>query len=332
MTYYEILGVSRTASQDEIKRAYKKLAIKYHPDKNPGFEDKFKEIVESYETLSDDVKRKKYDSLNSFGYNFSRWGEAFGEASTAKDFHKNTGKPVPPRGSDVEYFLDISFEESINGVEKEILITRKRRCAMCDGTGASTQKKCTVCLGFGIVKTPKKADLRSEGGFEQIHCKKCHGSGLIIDKSCTLCHGETTILETKTFIVTIPPGIKDGNFIKIENGGHSGKNSGPYGSAIVYISVGEHPDYGMDGDVIISYINVTPSDLVLGKSCHFSRLGKSFKFEIPKGTQTTSYIRIPNEGLNGSDMLIKFRVLIPSNPSEEEVDYYQKLRDLEWII
>lgn len=327
MNYYELLGVSRSSELEEIKRAYKKLAIKYHPDKNPGYENQFKEIAEAYETLSDPAKRRKYDNSNAFGYDFGRWSEAFGEANTAKDFHKNTGRPVPPRGADIDIYLDISLKESVCGTDKDIKITRKRRCAMCDGSGASVQMKCPVCLGLGVVKKLKPNEQP-----EIISCTRCYGSGLKIKKACTLCHGETTTLETKSFTVSIPPGIKDGNFIKLENAGHAGKNGGPCGAAIIHISIGVDPDFSLDNDQLTAYINLSPSDLVLGKRIQFDRFGKQIGIDIPPRTNSQSTLVVAGEGIGGNDLFIKFRVITPRNPTPEELECYQKLRDLEWNV
>ena len=185
VNYYIILGVSQSANLNEIKSAYKKLAIQYHPDKNVGFEEKFKEINEAYSILSDVKKRADYDSTLTFSSTFKRWGHAFGESTVAKDFGKSY-KKEPPKGDLLRQLINISLLDCINGNVIEYKIEYDAKCPLCDGTGAKTRKKCNICNGIASVKKIVN------GEYVIIQCEHCHGTGYVINDVCLHCKGNST--------------------------------------------------------------------------------------------------------------------------------------------
>lgn len=328
--YYKILGVSRSASASEIKKAYKKLAVKYHPDKNPGSEDQFKEINDVYSTLNDEGKKKLYDNKMSFTNDFKRWGEAFGTANTAANFHNTANRKVSIKGQDLKVDFTIAFIDSINGITKMIDVNRKRRCPMCDGTGASKQKQCELCKGKGVVRKV----YRSEGDIEQYTirldiCNDCGGSGLVIDVPCDMCKGETILPETKRVNIKIPPGVENGNLVRVVGAGSAGRNGGSNGDILAYISVTPDPKFMRKGNDIYTSFNVTPSDLVLGKTIEFNFFGKNINVIIPKGTKSTAKIKLLKQGINDGSLFITFIVQIPTDVSDDEIELYKKLRELE---
>lgn len=329
--HYQILGISRSASAYEIKAAYKKLAIKYHPDKNPDSEEQFKEVNESYSTLSDDSKKKAYDNKMSFTHDFKRWGEAFGTANTASNFHKKATRKVSMKGQDLRVNFTISFEDSIVGVEKKIEIHRRKRCSMCDGTGAKKQKQCGLCKGKGVVRKLHRPVLMEDSNSIRLDtCDECDGFGLIIDTQCTMCKGVTTLPETKRVKVKIPAGIEDGNLVKMIGLGSAGHNGGENGDILAYIVVIDDSNFKRKGNDIYTTFDVTPSDLVLGKDIEINIFGKTLKAAIPKGTRSTAKIKLNKQGVKDGSLFLTFNVLIPTDASDVEIELYEKLRELEW--
>lgn len=329
--YYQILGISRSASETEIKSAYKKLAVKYHPDKNPDSEAQFKDVNEAYSTLNNESKKKVYDNKMSFSYDFKRWSEAFGASNTATNFHKTVNRKVPSKGQDIRVNFTISFIESIIGTDKLVDITRTKRCPLCDGTGASKQKQCTTCKGKGAVRRVHKAVFIDDDNSIQVDvCNDCNGTGLVIDTPCTMCKGETILPDKKRLTISIPPGMEDGNFVKLVGFGSAGRNGGENGDIFVYISVDPDPKYERKGNDVYTSYGVSPSDLVLGREFEAELLGKKVKVVIPKGTRSTAKIKLNNQGIKNGSLYITFNVLIPTDPSDDEIELYEKLRELEW--
>jgi molecular chaperone DnaJ len=329
--HYSTLGVSRSASTSEIKSAYKKLAVKYHPDKNPNSESIFKEVNEAYSILSDAGKKKVYDNKMSFSNDFKRWGEAFGTCNTAASFHKKTNRKVPIKGQDIRVNFTITFESSITGIDKVIEVNRKKRCSLCDGTGASKQKQCTICKGKGVVRKVHKAtSIEDDNSIQVDICNNCGGTGLVIETPCTLCKGETILSETKHITVKIPSGVEDGNLIKVIGSGNAGRNGGANGDILAYIEVIEDSKFIRKGNDIYMSFDVSPSDLVLGADIKINVFGKIIKAVIPKGTKSTAKLKLKKHGIKDGSLFITFTVLVPTDASDAEIELYEKLRELEW--
>lgn len=328
--YYRILGVERTASTADIKKAYKKLAVKYHPDKNPDKEDVFKEIGEAYQTLSDDGKRKSYDNKMSFSYDYKRWGEAFGKADTAKNFHKASRRKGASKGHDIRVNFTLTFEESIKGVDKTVEVHKRKRCPLCDGTGASKQKQCGTCKGKGVVRAVKRVSFMNDEAVKLTACNICDGTGLVIDTPCTMCKGQTTVPDVKKVIIKIPAGVEDGQFVKMTGLGNAGSNGGENGDIIAAITVTPDKRYERIENDLYTTIDVTPSDLVLGSEIKFDFFGDTLNAKIPKGTSSTAKIKMNKKGVKDGALFIRFNIQVPTSPTPEEIELYEKLRELEW--
>lgn len=322
--YYVILGISSASNATEIKSAYKKLAIQYHPDKNPGYEDKFKEINEAYSVLSDEKKRSDYDSKLSFSSTFKRWGHAFGESTVAKDFGKSYIKE-PPIGETIRKLIILSLKDCLNGVTLEKSIEYDAKCPLCDGTGARTRKKCPVCNGIAAVKKIVN------GEYVVVQCDNCHSSGYVIDDVCLHCKGESTIKKTQTLSIKIPSGSKDGSIIKLAGLGNAGKFGGARGDLLFYIEQSEDDKFKRKGNDLHIKYDVTPLDLIIGKVFDLDTPTGTVTVTIPSGTQPTTKIRIKEKGIGG-DLFVAFNLVIPTNLSEEELELYTKLRNLEFSI
>lgn len=330
--YYAILGVTRAASAEEIKAAYKKLAREYHPDKNPDTEDKFKAVNEAYAILSDEDKRRAYNNKMSFTYNYNRWSEAFGTSNAASSFHK---KPMAKHvvGGDITVDIAISLTECATGCSKLINYKKLIRCGLCDGSGAKTQKKCTICNGEGVVKQIKTVSMLAGRSIEVVTCNACNGSGLETDIPCDNCHGKTRQLDDASVRLKIPIGIKHGNYIKMSGLGNAGPNGGPNGDLIANISIKPHETFIRDdNDNIITTIEVSALDLILGKDIELQTLSDKVKIKIPAGTQPSAKIKLPGRGIKDGSLLVGFNVVIPSDLTDEQKNLYETLRNMEWVV
>lgn len=323
--YYVILGISSTANVTEIKSAYKKLAIQYHPDKNPGLEDKFKEINEAYSVLSDEKKRADYDSKLSFSSTFKRWGHAFGESTVAKDFGKSY-KKEPPAGELLRHLLRVSLKDCLDGAKIEKSIEYDAKCPLCDGTGARTRKVCRVCNGVAAVKKIVN------GEYVVVQCDNCHSSGYIIDDVCLHCKGESTIRKTQTIKITIPVGSKTGDVIKLSGLGHAGKFGGARSDLHLYIEQIDDDKFKRKGNDLHIKYDVSPLDLILGKVFDLDTPNGNVIVTIPSSTQPTAKIRIKEKGVDGGDLYVGFNIVIPTQLSDDEIELYTKLRNLEFSI
>lgn len=322
--YYEVLGLAKNASEDDIKKAYRKLAMKYHPDRNQGdgakaAEEKFKEAKEAYEMLSDASKRQAYDQFGHAGVDpnmgggggfrpggggpdgFGGFAEAFGDIfgdifGGAAGARRGGGGQQVYRGADLSYAMEITLEEAANGKETQIRIPSWETCETCHGTGAkpgTSPKTCTTCNGSGTVH------LRQ--GFFSIQqtCPHCHGSGKIIPDPCTTCSGQGRIKKTKTLEVKIPAGIGEGMRIRSSGNGEPGTNGGPPGDLYIEIRVKQHDIFERDGDDLHCTVPVGLTTAALGGSIEVPTLGGKAEIELPEGTQHGKTFRLRGKGIKG---------------------------------
>ncbi len=311
---YEVLGVQKGASADEIKRAYRKLARKYHPDvnKEPGADAKYKEINGAYQTLSDPNKRSQYDYYGHAGAGmgggqgagFSGF-EGFGEFSDIFDVFFGGGggrgrRQGPSRGSDLRYDLRITLEQAAKGFEKEIEIPHFVSCSSCKGSGAkagSKPVKCSACNGTGQVKRTQRTIL---GSFSQVGaCPTCHGSGQIIKDPCPHCQGAGREKKKHKIKLKIPSGIDSGYRLRVAGAGDAGEKGAPSGDLYVFIMVEPHPFFNRDGDNLYHQIKIPFIQAILGAEIEVPTLTGKAKLKIPKGTQPNTTFRIKNQGMPG---------------------------------
>ncbi|WP_424859478.1 molecular chaperone DnaJ [Tepidimonas sp. HKU77] len=312
--YYEILGVARNASEDDIKKAYRKLAMKYHPDRNQGeaakaAEEKFKEVKEAYEMLSDPQKRAAYDQYGHAGVDpnlrggagggdgFAGFSEAFGDI-----FGDIFGAPRGARGrqmyrgSDLSYAMEITLEEAARGKEAQIRIPSWEDCDTCRGTGAkpgTSAKTCPTCHGNGVVQM-------RQGFFSvQQTCPHCHGSGKIIPEPCPTCHGEGKIKRHKTLEIKIPAGIDDGMRIRSSGNGEPGRNGGPPGDLYIEIRIRKHELFERDGDDLHVQVPISITTAALGGEVDVPTLDGKATIDIPEGTQHGKTFRLRGRGIKG---------------------------------
>ena len=336
--YYAILGVERGASADEIKKAYRKLAIKYHPDKNPGnkeAEEKFKEISQVYEVLSDPDKRARYDQFGDAAFAsggggaggagfqdpydlFSQMfgGGGFGGFENIFGGGRRRDPNAPQRGSDLQYEIQITFEEAVYGADKKITVPRLSRCESCNGSGCesgSGRKTCTRCGGSGQVTASQ--------GFFSIRqaCPSCGGSGQVIEKPCKKCHGAGRVQVRKTLQIHIPPGVDTGSRLRVAGEGEDGVNGGPTGDLYVFIQVRESNVFVRDGLDLLCEVPVPFDVVAAGGVVEIPTISGKTKMKIPAGTQSGAMLRLKGKGVpslrGGSrgDQLVRVLVETPAN-------------------
>jgi len=309
--YYEVLGVAKNGSEDDIKKAYRKLAMKFHPDRNPGdkaAEDKFKEVNEAYAVLSDPQKRETYDRLGHAGLDPSQAGGfARGNADFADVFGDIFGdifggrgqrgaRSNVYRGADLRYSMEISLEQAARGFGTEIRVPSWEKCELCAGSGAKPGTKpetCSTCGGSGNV--------RAQQGFFSIQqtCPTCHGTGRVIPNPCAACEGVGRVKRTKTLEVKIPAGIDDGMRIRSSGNGEPGVNGGPAGDLYVEIHVREHPVFQRDGDDLHVAVPVRMTVATLGGRLKVPTLDGSVEIDLPEGTQPGRKLRLKGKGIKG---------------------------------
>ena len=310
--YYDRLGVSKDASQDEIKRAYRKMSKKYHPDinKEPGAEEKYKEVQEAYETLSDDQKRAAYDQYGPDGANGFGGQGGFGGFDGGAGFGGfedifssffgggATRNPNAPRqGDDLQYRVNLSFEEAIFGAEKEVHYNREATCKTCSGSGAkpgTSPVTCGRCHGQGVINVDTQTPLGMMR--RQVTCDVCHGTGQEIKEPCQTCHGTGHEKQSHKVSVKIPAGVETGQQIRLAGQGEAGFNGGPYGDLFVIINVNPSDKFTRDGSTIYYTLNISFVQAALGDTVEVPTVHGNVEMTIPAGTQTGKIFRLKGKG------------------------------------
>ena len=310
--YYDRLGVSKDASQDEIKRAYRKMTKKYHPDinKEPGAEEKYKEVQEAYETLSDDQKRAAYDQYGPDGANGFGGQGGFGGFDGGAGFGGfedifssffgggATRNPNAPRqGDDLQYRVNLSFEEAIFGAEKEVHYNREATCKTCSGSGAkpgTSPVTCGRCHGQGVINVDTQTPLGMMR--RQVTCDVCHGTGQEIKEPCQTCHGTGHEKQSHKVSVKIPAGVETGQQIRLAGQGEAGFNGGPYGDLFVIINVNPSDKFTRDGSTIYYTLNISFVQAALGDTVEVPTVHGNVEMTIPAGTQTGKTFRLKGKG------------------------------------
>jgi molecular chaperone DnaJ len=340
--YYEVLGVSKDASSEEIKRAFRKLAFQYHPDRNreDGAEAKFKEVNEAYEVLSDADKRAAYDRFGHGGAEgfFGRGFEGFdfgGFGDIFEAFFGGTGtatRQAPKRGNDLRYKMSVSFEEAALGCEKEIDITRTERCSTCHGTGSnpgSQPSRCPSCDGTGQIRRVQRSLF---GQFiNTAVCSQCHGEGRLITDPCRDCKGTGFQKRKRRISVKVPAGVDDGNGIRLSGEGDAGSRGGSSGNLYVVLSVARHDFFTRDGDDVLFELPVNFAQAALGTEVEVPTLYGKSKLKIPSGSQTGKVFRLKDKGIphlhrgGCGDQLVILRVVTPESLTKEQRHLFEEL-------
>ena len=356
--YYEVLGVSKGASDDEIKKAYRKLAKKYHPDVNPGdqaAEAKFKEVNEAYSILSDKEKRARYDQFGhagvdpnygaggpggGFGFDMgdidlgdifgSFFGGGFGGFGGSSSARRNG----PQKGESLRANLTITFEEAAFGCEKEINLNRSEECEACHGSGCepgTTAETCPDCRGTGVVRVQQRT-----GGFafsSTAACARCRGTGKIIHSPCKACSGSGSVKKSKRVTVSIPAGIDDGQAVSLRGQGNAGKNGGPAGDLIVGVRVKPSNQFRRDGTTVLYEQPVTFYQAVMGAELEIPTIDGKVKYNLPAGTQPGTTFRLRGKGIpelrgrGRGDQYVTVRVQVPSSLTGEQKEALRRFDD-----
>ena len=354
--FYEILGVSKQSSKEEIKKAFHKLAHKYHPDKKGGDEARFKELNEAYQVLSDDSKRAQYDQFGSYqpgsagaqagqgfgGFDFSQGGFDFSGFSQGgfgdlndifSDFFGGGmgGRQQARRGRDISTEIQISFEDSIFGVERNILLTKASACETCHGSGGkpgTKSKKCSKCNGAGKIHETKRSFL---GSFSSVKiCEECSGSGQVPEEKCHTCRGLGVIKKEQSIKVVIPAGINSGEMIRLAGYGEA-IPKGASGDLYIKINVPPHPVFKRDGSNLFMNLDVKLSDAMLGAERTIKTLDGGITVKIPEGVSIGETLRVKEKGVphgrSRGDLMIKLNIKLPSKLSRHAREMIEKLKE-----
>jgi molecular chaperone DnaJ len=344
--YYQTLGVARNASDGDIKKAFRRLAMKYHPDRNadnPKAEEQFKKIKEAYDILSDEKKRSAYDQFGHAGVDPSMGGGGFGAgADSFSDIFSDVfgdifggsrrggGRSRVQRGSDLRYNLELSLEEAVAGAEVKIRVPTMVSCGECGGSGArkgTSPTTCSTCHGHGVV--------RIQQGFFAVQqtCPTCHGSGQQVRDPCRACQGQGRIQENKTLSVKVPAGVDTGDRIRLTGEGEAGVAGGPAGDLYVQIQVRDHPIFTRDGANLHCEVPISFPTACLGGDLEVPTLNGKVMLKIPPETQTGRLFRLRGKGVKPvrggevGDLLCRVRVEVPVSLTKEQTDLIQKLEE-----
>lgn len=358
--YYEILGIGRDASKDDIKKAYRKLAMQYHPDRNPddkSAEEKFKEATEAYEVLSDDEKRQRYNQFGHAGLKggqdfhgfsnmndiFSRFSDIFGSSSIFDEFFgqgggaqrqgRRRGQGVP--GSDLRVTLKLTLEEIATGVTKKIKLKKFIRCGKCSGKGSdggSSAKTCSACNGQGEVRQVSRSVF---GQFVNITtCANCNGEGTVIDKPCVTCKGDGRVQSEETLEIQVPAGVSNDSYMTLRGQGNAGIRGGQNGDVIVVFQEIRHEHFERDGDDVIYNLLLSFPDLVMGTEVEVPTLKGKVKLTIDPGSQPGKFLRMKDKGIphvnrgGTGDQLVRLNVVVPKKVNSKEKDLLRELADM----
>ena len=359
--YYEILGLSKGADKTEIKKAYRKVAMKYHPDRNPddkAAEDKFKEAAEAYEVLSDENKRARYDRYGHAGVGgnsggggfgggsmnmediFSQFGDIFGDGgSPFESFfggRTSRGRSAGQKGSNIRIKMSLSLEEIQNGVTKKVKINKQESCTNCNGSGAkdsTSVKTCSTCDGGGYVRQIKNTFL---GQMQTTTaCPSCNGSGQQITATCTKCKGEGRNLNKSEVEIEIPAGVQEGMQLSLRGKGNAGKMGGQTGDLLIVVEEKPHDSFTRDGQNIIYDLFLNFADAALGTKVEVPTLNGAVKIKVPAGTPAGKIFRLKGKGLPSvqsygtGDQLINVNIWTPKQLNKEEKEMMEKMRDMD---
>ena len=354
--YYEVLGVGKDADAKEIKKAYRKLAMKYHPDKNPGdkdAEEKFKEINEAYEVLSDEEKRSTYDRFGHDGLNGQGgfgggqgfggfggsgfggfediFGDIFGSSFGGGFGGSSSRRRGPKRGADIRQSVTISFEDAAFGKKIKVKINRSEECEECHGSGArpgTSKKTCPTCHGSGTVQSVQRTPFGNIAS--QRTCSTCNGEGEINESPCNKCHGKGSVRKTKTIEVDIPAGIDDGQMIKLSGQGEVGEKGGPRGDLYIVVNVQKHEIFTREGYDVYIEMPIRFTQAALGDKLEVPTLDGKVSYNLPEGTQTGTVFRLREKGIpklrsnSRGDQYVKVIIDTPKKLNDEQKELLRK--------
>ncbi len=365
--YYKVLGVGKGAAEEEIKKAYRRLAVKYHPDKNPGdkdAEEKFKEVAEAYEVLNDPEKRIRYDQFGHAGAGFAQGPAGFGGYDVNLEdafrvfgavFGRRAGGPggildglfgfadsgtgggrAANSGSDLRFDLEISLDEAFEGAKKTIRIRRPEACSKCGGTGAkpgTSASSCATCSGRGQVQYMERGFFGQTVRVDQ--CRQCGGSGQVISTPCTQCKGRGTILHARSITVSVPSGVETGSRLVLRSEGEAGARGAPSGDLYVVLHVQPHELFERHGSDIYCEVPVSFTQAALGCELAVPTLGGKARIKVPAGTQAGKVFRLKGQGMAGihgqarGDHYVRVLVDVPTRLSGRQKELFKKLAELE---